>query len=817
MLTYANSYITRSITADDGLPQSDVKCITPDREGNIWITTNDGVVRYDGETFTSITAPHNETPTTQSRVVRCDGEGNIWIGTMDNGLFIYDTSAGVLRHMPQSPSYVYDIALDTKLNRAWIAGHRGEIYRVDGTAQSDKWRDTAYYIGEREDTSNISQLMVNESGSLIAIRNRAAYRYNAAEDRFEEYLPELLQGVTQIAQYDGRLYYIKGGRLHTYDTIAERSQSSDIVNITRIFISSSGELWLFGTDGVLLKDLTTEDITTPARVIHRELLQVLTIVEDDRGDIWVGVLRQGIRVISADDRAFKLYNKGMNVESLYENQDGAIFIGSVTGDLHIMTPEQDGGYETRRVGLNLSKLSIFFISENNYNNEYIIGRAGATATLNRDNMRHDIFAAHAAKESTANSARSVVADSTYLWFASYTSGLSLYDAASHKLISRFTSESPELKLPSSRVRNVMIDSKDNIWVATSDGLVRIEAQSRFDSAPSYRVYQHDPANKSSLSYNYVIPMAEGLDGRIWVGTFGGGLNALKVNDQGDIIENTIYTTNNALSNNSIKAIVVDDENVVWATTNRGLNRIDPVSGEVDIYTPEDGLQSYEFSELSAVKLHDGRIAFGGVDGVNIFDPKSVDYGANRVARGGGEVLTQSESGWNKWSGWRYTMLAIGAAIIIAAIYTLRRRRSQKSSTLMNSDLQGEGLDVGSEALSEADQRFIDEATRVIEENIADPTLSVESLCERLKMSKATLNKRLKRLTDKTANSFIRSVKMQRAAKILESGECTIAETTYAIGLNDLRHFRESFKREFGVLPSEYINTLRRDKSGKHPL
>jgi AraC-like DNA-binding protein len=87
--------------------------------------------------------------------------------------------------------------------------------------------------------------------------------------------------------------------------------------------------------------------------------------------------------------------------------------------------------------------------------------------------------------------------------------------------------------------------------------------------------------------------------------------------------------------------------------------------------------------------------------------------------------------------------------------------------------------------------------------------SVEELGLDVGMSRMQLYRKLKALTGQSANEFIRTIRLKRAAQLLEQNQLTIAEITYEVGFNDLQYFRECFKKLFGVTPSEY--TLRNVK------
>ncbi|WP_133259726.1 helix-turn-helix transcriptional regulator [Pseudochryseolinea flava] len=81
--------------------------------------------------------------------------------------------------------------------------------------------------------------------------------------------------------------------------------------------------------------------------------------------------------------------------------------------------------------------------------------------------------------------------------------------------------------------------------------------------------------------------------------------------------------------------------------------------------------------------------------------------------------------------------------------------------------------------------------------------AVEDLGKDAGMSRTQLYRKLKAITGQSANEFIRTMRLKRAAQLLEQQQLTVAEVTYEVGFTDLQHFRECFKKLFGVTPSEY--------------
>ena len=111
------------------------------------------------------------------------------------------------------------------------------------------------------------------------------------------------------------------------------------------------------------------------------------------------------------------------------------------------------------------------------------------------------------------------------------------------------------------------------------------------------------------------------------------------------------------------------------------------------------------------------------------------------------------------------------------------------------------------AAESADQKFMQQVLAVIEINISNPEFSVEELSREVFMSRVALYKKLFALSGKTPIEFIRSVRLQRAAQLLQKKELTVAEVAYEVGFNNPKYFSKFFKEQFGTLPSAYGREL----------
>ena len=141
------------------------------------------------------------------------------------------------------------------------------------------------------------------------------------------------------------------------------------------------------------------------------------------------------------------------------------------------------------------------------------------------------------------------------------------------------------------------------------------------------------------------------------------------------------------------------------------------------------------------------------------------------------------------------------SILDARIKSLLKARKQlKEYYSRKITLQPTNLEITS-----YDEVFLKKAMTFIEVNLLNPEFNNESLEKELGMSHSTLYRKIKALTGMSIHEFIRSIRLKRAAQLLESG-CSISEAAYQTGFSEMKYFRSYFKAQFGCLPSEYVKT-----------
>lgn len=165
-----------------------------------------------------------------------------------------------------------------------------------------------------------------------------------------------------------------------------------------------------------------------------------------------------------------------------------------------------------------------------------------------------------------------------------------------------------------------------------------------------------------------------------------------------------------------------------------------------------------------------------------------------------DLLAGTASGAND-----YITKPFSFEILLSKINSLLMIQQKLKKTYQKQvEIQAQDLEIVSE-----DQKFLKNALACIEKNITNPNFSVEELSRQMSLSRVSLYKRLLTLTGKTPVDCIRTIRLKRAVQLLEKSKLSIASVAYEVGFNNPTYFSKVFKEEYGTLPSEYVNEVRK--------
>ena len=110
----------------------------------------------------------------------------------------------------------------------------------------------------------------------------------------------------------------------------------------------------------------------------------------------------------------------------------------------------------------------------------------------------------------------------------------------------------------------------------------------------------------------------------------------------------------------------------------------------------------------------------------------------------------------------------------------------------------------------ADENFMRKAMDILDEHMSDYEFDVDAFAGMMPMSRSSLYRKIKVLTGLSPSVFIRSMRLKRAAALLETAKLNVSEVAYRVGFLDMSYFGASFKDQFGCTPSQYMSQHRPD-------
>lgn len=168
------------------------------------------------------------------------------------------------------------------------------------------------------------------------------------------------------------------------------------------------------------------------------------------------------------------------------------------------------------------------------------------------------------------------------------------------------------------------------------------------------------------------------------------------------------------------------------------------------------------------------------------------------------------------TGWAYTFyVLLLTGMLLGGIYVVRfmkRKRKEFDNLLLTISKEDaerqtaqkkEINDKQSETTSEKDREFLSKVISMVRQHCSDSDYDVSKLASELCMSRATLFRRFQMLVGQTPAEFIRTLRLEKAAKLLSETSKPVTDIAYGVGFTDVGYFGKCFKRKYGVLPSQY--------------
>lgn len=185
------------------------------------------------------------------------------------------------------------------------------------------------------------------------------------------------------------------------------------------------------------------------------------------------------------------------------------------------------------------------------------------------------------------------------------------------------------------------------------------------------------------------------------------------------------------------------------------------------------------------------------------------------------LLTAKDSMQDKEEGYEsgadsYLTKPFSAKLLRTRMLNLLESRARLAKRITDSSLTGSETESAifieePLKLSNLDEAFLKKTTEIIEENINDEKLDIIFLTQQIGMSHSTMYRKIKALTGITINEYIRKIRLRRSMQLLQTGDYNVSEAAYMSGFNTMSYFRTCFKNEYGYSPSEVTRAKNNNK------
>jgi len=646
LFAQSQSLYFQNLSLDDGLSQSTILAIQQDQLGLMWFCTQDGLSRYDGNTFRvyrqnfsdSTSIVHN-----RLSAILEDRKGQIWIGTNGGGLtrynpytaqFIaYNKSAKRVNYLPAER---ISSLLQDQSGYIWCASESGVFRRysdfgefdripvagipedagINALAEGEDGRiwvatdNTLTFIHPTENKSNswsltdpgaiIQSLLVDTDNTLWIATKAGLYQLQNKSDSgntakepilFQGAFPEDADVSSVYQKYENELWIAtqsdglfclntQSGELKQYTYDESRKGALSDNRVRSVFIDHANIIWVGTTIGGVDRaelnrkpfEVLRHNPVDPTSLINS---CVYSIAKDGSGRLWIGTA-DGLNQLDDAMRSVRLIRNDL-VDSTSISSSRIWSLAADSTDENILWVGTNHGLN--RIQISSGKAQRF-----------VAGDTGLQS--NR------IFALH-----TDSNGK--------VWVGTDGGGLHLIDPDTGE-IEAFENTISDPSAPGKNILSLAEGPIGTLWVGTRRGLFKTS----IEQIQFHQIAKVGDENKklSDQSIWSILPDDE----KLWIGTEIGGLNLLDLNT-GEI---ECFDSNNGLKNNWIYGIESDWADRIWVSTNLGLAMFDPAEKKFVNYSVVDGLQSNEFN-VAHYKLWDGRLLFGGIEGLNVFDPMKI--------------------------------------------------------------------------------------------------------------------------------------------------------------------------------------------------
>lgn len=632
-INYNQQFRLKSYSVNEGLSQFTTGKVIQDRFGFIWISTYDGLSRYDGDDFVKYRHdPYNKNSISGNRIlaINFDTSDNLWIVTENGSVDKYNYTSDQFEHFlfkPLQTSIVTEFFTDSK-GYFWFGTTNG-IYKAE--LKNDEFVVVAVYfnsVSPKYENYILSIAETPDNNLLVGTANGCKF---LAHQRENFYLPGQLltnytnslfrrsESETWICTNNG-VFIVKSDAIQK-NGLVNLSEVRKIETLNDHFIRSvvpiDNDHYLVSTLNRLfvlnLPTLSKTEITVDKTGFFENNIINSTII-DRTQTLWIGSQQKGVAKIDLHQLPNQIsryeQTRGMFVKMLFRDSKGGVWIGANFNGLYYLD-EQSGQLESVSMPGTIPSYMLFSptMIEDNEGNLWL----SVNQTLYKYNFKTKQFEQLSIEGMNLQAPFSLAMDSYNSLWIGCTNGLIRYYF--DKIKPEFISIGNLSDMVSSeQISRIVFDKKHNIiWACTKDNGIVALFLNKKGKVISKKTLKHNN-DIHSLNSNHVWSLTVGSDGAIYIGT-DSGLNKCVVS--GTDISVTPLKDLQLIAANKIMSIVEDRSKNLWLGTSQALFSYNINNKKEKKFTINNGM--FSNATLEASFEYNGYIYVGTINGLNVIN------------------------------------------------------------------------------------------------------------------------------------------------------------------------------------------------------
>ena len=603
-LQAAPYYYFEHYTTHEGLPSNTIHCTYQDRYGFVWIGTRDGLCRFDGYDFRSLSeSEEGSLVDLASMDIDEDEDGLLWF-TTSSGVGFYNPVTGEVKSFGRlGDAICFHLKADRK-GSIWFAGDKLHRY----IKETGAFQDYTFAGGTP------SQIALDSYEAVWVILNDGSLHfYDKRRDRFETAgIPWKLTNL--LAVEEGRLLVSTSDNkvllLDAVTLMAEPVFDAGRREVRHLLERRLGEFWIGTNDGLFVKqpgpDGEISEVFHYASDPHSLSANFITSLSMDKsGNVWVGTYYAGLNVWQDKNGAFTIYYenpspstmRGSIVRSIAADPDGTVWFCTEDGWLNMInTATREGGNYQIAPGLNMQGLAM------DGDNLWIFTFGDGVWLYDR--KRTSVRKHYDLPTTTGCGLKS----SNGRILAGTTGGIYFYDPSSDSFL--FDENAGK-----EFIHCLFEDSRGNFWIGTyGNGLYVRTPEGDFTP------HLTNSADRG-LTADRITSFFEDSFHRIWITTEGGGVCFTGPYPNLSNLHLESLTARTGLLSNVTCAVAEDEDGLLWVSTTRGITRINAETARIeDILFERQQIIGSQFSYGAVLATRSGMIFMGNTNGIVVFSP-----------------------------------------------------------------------------------------------------------------------------------------------------------------------------------------------------